>query len=135
MFKRIFIGIFGFCLWTLGLQEIGQRQAITQEHETLSAQAWLDTLSRATSAHILFGSSNIAFSLDCDRLDASCADEKLAWYNLGQRGMQGYELLDFTMRFLKQLPPTTALKTIYIEATPEVWSKKNWNWRKKVTIF
>ena len=128
-FKRILIGIFGFCIWTTVLQGIVQKQAFPQEHETHSARTWLDTLSSDKTAHIVFGSSNIAYSLDCNQLDAHCADKMLTWYNLGQRGMRGYELLDFTMRFLTQIQSNNPVQTVYIETSQEVWSKHHWNWR------
>lgn len=129
MFKRILLCILGVCVWTAVLQSIVQKQADHQEHETHSARAWLDTLSNDKTAHLLFGSSNIAYSLDCNQLDAHCADKMLTWYNLGQRGMGGYELLDFTLRFLTQIQPNSPVQTVYIEASQEVWSKHNWHWR------
>jgi len=129
MFKKFLIGILGFSAWTLALVGLGQRQEKVHEHEIHSARTWLKSLSQEQSAHILFGSSNIAYSLDCARLDARCADQKLTWYNLGQRGMHGYELLDFIVRFLDPIESASSLKTIYIEATPELWSNRRWNWR------
>lgn len=129
MLKRILIGIFGLCVWTAVLQSIVQKQAVHQEHETHSARAWLDTLASDKRAHVLFGSSNIAYSLDCNQLDAFCSEKNLTWYNLGQRGMVGYELLDFTLRFLTQIQPNSPVQTIYIEASQEDWSKHRWNWR------
>lgn len=129
MLKRILIGILGFCVWVSLLQGIIQKQAVHQEHETHSARAWLDTLSSDKTAHVLFGSSNVAYSLDCNQLDSHCSEKDLTWYNLGQRGMRGYELMDFTMGFLTKIQPNSALKTVYIEASQEDWSIHQWNWR------
>ena len=127
--KKLLIAILGFFVWTLALQGLRQSQGNVQEHETHSAWTWLNSLSKDQNAQILFGSSNIAYSLDCARLDARCANPKLTFYNLGQRGMLGYELLDFILRFLDQVEPVSSLKTIYIEASPENRSEKPWNWR------
>ena len=111
------------------LHALQEEDYASKEYETTSARAWADSLASDLRINLLFGSSNIAYSLDCAHLDELCTNENYVWYNLGQKGMRGIELLDYVYGFLKKSNNPDLFNGIYIEAAPDDLNNWKMNWR------
>jgi hypothetical protein len=99
-----------------------------EEHDVGHAIEWLASKDPSTKAMVLLGSSNVAYSLDCHRLDSICAPRQERWYNLGQNGMADFELLDYALNFIEHID-SGGVAGIYLEINARNVLEQRPNWR------
>ena len=102
----------------------------TEEHHTDFALEWLDSVSSTgETAILLLGSSNVAYSLDCERLDSICAQRRETWYNLGQRGMADFELVDYALQLIHEID-SGQVGGVYLELNARPITDYRPDWRR-----
>lgn len=103
MRHRISLVSVGLLLWTLGVHFTNSTiWRIEEAHDTHRALDWVQATNRVEHrVNLLVGSSNTACSFDPRQLDSLGALDR--WYNLGQPGMAGFELVDFALRLVEQV--------------------------------
>lgn len=100
------------------------------EDDALPVIEWVDsTCLEHKKVFILMGSSNVGCSLISSRLDSICRERDEVWYNLAQRGMTDFELVDYTSLFVQQLD-SGQVSGIYMELNVRPIYSYEADWRR-----